>query len=300
MSATPSLLSSSSSSSSARRFDPRLLMALLAVWIVWGSTYLAMRFAVEALPPLGMAGARFVVAGAVLFGILKMRGEPMPDARSWLVAAPVGVLLFLVGNGLVVVAEQSIPSSLAAMVCATTPLVVTGLEAARGNRPKAVDLAGIVLGFAGVVLLAVRSPLAHAGLRGSLIVLAPLGWALGSLLSRGQRGNGMSNAAAQMTCGGVSMLLASLVLGESMPATMPWRSVAAWGYLVVFGSVVGFTAYSWLLKNARPAVALSYAYVNPIVAALLGALIGGETLGWPVAIATALIASGVMAVVVRR
>jgi drug/metabolite transporter (DMT)-like permease len=279
--------------------DPRLLAALLAVWIVWGSTYLAMRIAVEALPPLGMAGARFLVAGAVLLGIAKLRGEAMPGLRAWLFAVPIGLLLFVAGNGAVVIAEQSIPSSLAAIVCATTPLIATGLEAARGNRPKAAELAGMVLGFGGVVLLATRSPLAHAGFRGAIILLAPIGWALGSLLARAQ-GGGFGNAAAQMTSGGVAMLVLSMVLREKMPDVVPWPSVGAWAYLVVLGSLVGFSAYSWLLKNARPPVAMSYAYVNPIVATLLGASLGGETLGWPVVISTALIASGVMFVVVLR
>jgi drug/metabolite transporter (DMT)-like permease len=161
-----------------------------------------------------------------------------------------------------------------------------------------------VLGFAGVVLLATRSPLAHAGWRGLLILLAPVGWSIGSLVARARAqrdgGSGLGHAAAQMTCGGIWMLAASLALGERLPDALPWRAIGAWAWLVVMGSVVGFSAYSWLLRNARPAVAMSYAYVNPIVATLLGAAIGGEALGWPTAAATALIASGVMAVVARR
>lgn len=286
------------------RLDARLVVALAAVWLIWGSTYLAMRVAVAGLPPFGMAGTRFVLAGAALLAIVRARGDRMPSARAWLVAVPVGALLFLCGNGLVVVAEQTLPSSVAAVVCATTPLVASGLAAFRGETPRRVEIIGMVLGIAGVALLGIGSPLAGAGLRGLLVLLAPIGWALGSLVARAESakesgaGRGLGAAGAQMIAGGVWMLLMSLVLGERMPAELAWRSVAAWGYLVVFGSLVGFTAYSWLLANSRPAVAMSYAYVNPVIAVLLGAALGGETLGWATLAATVMIGGGVMAAVV--
>src|SRR5262249_1821776 len=163
----------------------------------------------------------------------RARGEAMPSRRAWLVSAPVGALLFLVGNGLVVVAEQrGVPSSLAAVVCGTTPLLVTALAAPfsalravgrpsagtqGGERPSRSELLGMVLGLAGVVILATRSPLAHAGLGGLMILLAPVGWAIGSLVARAQKGAGVANAAAQMTCGGVWMLAASVASGEKLP-----------------------------------------------------------------------------------
>lgn len=301
---SPSSLVTSPATPVTPRVDARLLLALAAVWLIWGSTYLAMRVAVAGLPPFGMAGTRFVVAGGALLVIVRARGEALPSVRAWLVSIPVGALLFLCGNGLVVVAEQTLPSSVAAIVCATTPLVASGLAAFRGERPRRVEVIGMVLGIAGVALLGFGSPLAGAGLRGLLILLAPIGWALGSLVARSESaketgaGRGLGAAGANMITGGVWMLLMSLVLGEHQPTELAWRSVAAWVYLVVFGSLVGFTAYSWLLANSRPAVAMSYAYVNPVIAVLLGAALGGETPGWATLIATALIGGGVMAAVV--
>jgi len=292
-------------SSSARpRLDVRLVVALGALYLIWGSTYLAMRVAVAGLPPFGMAGTRFVLAGGALLAITRARGETMPSLRAWLVAVPVGALLFLCGNGLVVVAEQTLPSSVAAVVCATTPLVASGLMALRGERPSRVETIGMVLGIAGVGLLGLGSPLAVAGWRALLVLLAPIGWALGSLVARseaakaGPASRGLGAAAAQMIMGGVWMLLTSLVLGEHLPTELVWGSVLAWGYLVVFGSLVGFSAYSWLLAHSRPAVAMSYAYVNPVIAVLLGAALGGEHLGWATLGATVLIGGGVMAAVV--
>lgn len=274
--------------------------------MLWGSTYLAMRVAVAGLPPFGMAGTRFVLAGAALLVITRARSETMPDRRTWLVAVPVGALLFLCGNGLVVVAEQTLPSSVAAVVCATTPLIASGLSALRGERPTRVEVVGMVLGIAGVALLGVGSPLAASGWRALLVLLAPLGWAVGSLIARaeaakaGPSSRGLGAAGAHMVTGGVWMLLLSVVLGEHMPAAVPLASAAAWVYLVVFGSLVGFSAYSWLLAHSRPAVAMSYAYVNPVIAVLLGAALGGEGLGWATLLATLLIGGGVMAAVLMR
>ena len=300
--AAPSPNDSAADASAAKRF--RLIVALAAVWLIWGSTYLAMRVAVAGLPPFGMAGTRFVLAGGALLVIVRARGETMPSRRAWLVAIPVGALLFLCGNGLVVVAEQTLPSSVAAIVCATTPLVASGLASLRGERPRRAELVGMVLGIAGVALLGIGSPLAVAGWRALLVLLAPIGWAIGSLVARseaakaGSATRGLGAAGAHMIAGGVWMLLASVVFGEHMPAHLAWQSVLSWVYLVVFGSLVGFSAYSWLLAHSRPSVAMSYAYVNPVIAVLLGAALGGEALGWATVLATLMIGGGVMAAVV--
>jgi drug/metabolite transporter (DMT)-like permease len=282
----------------------RFVLALAAVWLLWGSTYLAMRFAVAALPPFFMGGSRFAVAGATLLFLARARGEPLPDLRTWLVALPVGALLFLCGNGLVAVAEQELPSSLAAVVCATMPLIASGLSAIRGERPTRGELVGMLLGFAGVAVLGLDSPLAGAGLRALSILFAPIAFAAGSLLARAEsarqtaRDHGLGASGTYMLAGGVWMLLASALLGERVGSSLPWQSVVAWAYLVTFGSLVGFSAYSWLLAHARPAVAMSYAYVNPVIAVLLGAALGGEALGWGTLGATVLIGGGVMVSVV--
>lgn len=277
----------------------RLFVALGLVWVIWGSTYLAMRVAVGHLPPFAMSGTRFVLAGTTLLAVARFRGEALPDSKAWLTALPIGALLFVCGNGFVVLAEQALPSSLAAVVCATTPLFASGMSALRGEPPKKLELLGMALGLCGVALLGLGSPIAEATPRAILLVLAPIAWAMGSLLSRAQsrRAGGARGAAAagsHMVVGGVLMSIVSLCLHERIPSAVPWQSVAAWTYLVVFGSITGFTAYSWLLAHTRPAVAMSYAYVNPVIAVALGALFGGERLSWPVAVATLLIGGGVM------
>lgn len=297
--AAPSSLRLSADSPNVK-IDPRLVLALAAVWIIWGSTYLAMRVAVEGLPPFLMAGTRFVLAGSILLVFERFRGGALPSRRDWIASIPIGGLLFLVGNGFVVVAEQTLPSSVAAIVCATTPLVATGLVALRGERPRFIEIVGMVFGIVGVALLGIGSPLNGAGIRSFLVLLAPVGWSIGSLIARARetKASPIASAGAQMFMGGLWMLGAAIVLGEHMPAVLPWKSVAAWVYLVLCGSVIGFSAYSWLLRNARPAVAMSYAYVNPIIAVLLGAALGGEALGWATLAATVLIAGGIVAAVV--
>jgi drug/metabolite transporter (DMT)-like permease len=256
--------------------------------------------AVETLPPLLMAGSRYLVAGGLVLALAHLRGHELPGRREWLLSVPLGVLMFLVGNGLVVIAEQTLPSSVAATVCAATPLVATAIGAARGNRPGARELVGMVLGFVGVVVLAGRS-LAVGGLGvGSLVFLAPLGWGLGSVIAKQTGLTSFACAGAQMVAGGVAMLLLGAVLGERLPPHVALRSALAWTYLVVLGSVVGYSAYLYVLRHARPSVALSYAYVNPILAVALGATVGGERLGPEIVVAAALIAVGVASSVLGR
>jgi drug/metabolite transporter (DMT)-like permease len=275
-------------------------VALVALYLVWGSTYLAMRFAVEGLPPLGMGGVRFVLAGSVLLAIVRWRGLALPTKKQWALSVPLGALFFLCGNGLVVIAEKTIDSSIAAVVCATTPLVAGAIGGMMGERPSRAEVIGTALGLSGVAVLAFGSPLATSGARGLFVLFAPVGWAIGSMLSRRAGATGLGCAASQMISGGVWMLLASALAGEHVPAELSFRSAFAWSYLVLFGSLVGFSAYVFLLGRTRPAVAMSYAYVNPIVAVLLGALLGGEHIGPATILATALIAAGVMCAVMLR
>jgi drug/metabolite transporter (DMT)-like permease len=282
-----------------------LVASLTAVYVIWSSTYLAMRIAVAELPPFAMASTRFLIAGGVLLAIARRRGAAWPSARVWLRNLPIGVLLFVGGNGFVAVAEQSVSSGGAAIVCATMPLWVGVFGALFGARPTAREWASLVLGFTGVVVLMGGPSLAGKPAHVALLIGSPIAWAIGSLLSR--RGKGadgpyatMVNAGVQMLCGSAVLALAAVVHGEPLAVHASAGAWLAVGYLAVFGSIVSFTAYSWLLANARPAVATSYAFVNPILAVLLGAALYGEPLGVTTVIANAMIVGAVLLAVTRR
>ncbi len=281
--------------------DVRLLLALAAVYLIWGSTYLAMRVAVRELPPLLMGSMRFVAGGLLLLGIAAVRGARLPTARQWLLAAPVGVLLFVGGNGFVAIALQTVDSSVAAVVSATMPLWVAVLAASTGERPSAREWLGLLVGFAGVVALFGGASLGGDPVHAVLICLAPVAWAAGSVLARRlPLADGMAGSALQMITGGVAVGLVALARGERFTAgasTEAWLAVL---YLVIFGSLIAFSAYTWLLRSTRPAIATSYAFVNPAVAVLLGALLGGEALGTDTIAATALIIGAVALVVTGR
>ncbi|WP_438023073.1 drug/metabolite exporter YedA [Sorangium sp. So ce233] len=281
-----------------------VLLSLAALYLVWGSTYLAVSVALETLPPFLLAGVRFVTAGALLYGVLRLRGVPRPTLRQWGAAARVGVLLLVAGNGLVVVAQQWVSSGVAAVVVSTMPLwlaLFTTLRAARGPRsaPEVSrgEWVGLLVGFAGAALLHLGGAL-HAEHAGALlIVLAPVAWALGSLYSRTTPlPEGPMAVAAEMLAGGAVMLGISAVVGERLAAAPSSRSLLALAYLVVFGSIVGLSAYTYLLRNTRPAIATSYAYVNPIIAIALGVLLGGERASAATWVAAAVIGAGVVIV----
>lgn len=258
-----------------------VLLCLLALYIVWGSTYLGIRVALEGgWPPFLMAGSRFVLAGALLYGVLRLKGWARPRGREWASAAVVGTLLLGVGNGGVVFAQQWVPSALAAVVVGTMPLwaaLFGGLFGA--GWPGWAERAGLLLGFAGVVLLEAGGGVGGPRLAALVLLVAPLSWAFGSVWGRRlPQAPGLMNTAAQMLCGGAGMLVLAAVRRE-WPAHPP--TLAGWGaflYLVMFGSLVAFSAYGYLLRHARPAVATSYAYVNPAVAVLLGVGLVGERL----------------------
>lgn len=280
--------------------DPRLVASLVAVYVIWSSTYLAMRIAVMELPPMLMASLRFAVAGFVLLAVARRRGAAWPTARQWLQAIPIGALLFLCGNGFVAIAELSVVSGGAAVVCATMPLWVGVLRAITGDRPTVREWASLLIGFVGVIVLMNGPSLDGKPLHLVLIVLSPLCWALGSILARRlPKGDTFMMPATQMVAGAAALALVALLRGEQWPAhasTQAWLAVA---YLAVFGSLIGFTAYNWLLRNARPVVATSYAYVNPILAVVFGAVISGEPLGVTTVVANVLIV-GAIALALRK
>ena len=282
-----------------------LLASLAAVYVIWGSTYLAMRIAIGGLPPLSMASLRFFAAGTIMLVVALRRGAQIPPARDWLRSLPVGALLFMGGNGFVALAEQSVPSGGVAVVCATMPLWVGVLGAAFGVKPTAREWLALVIGFCGVVVLMGGPTLAGRPQDIACAIASPILWACGSLLSRRTRDVGGEHAAlvgpaVQMLAGGLVLAIVATLRGEHLPAHTPATSWLALGYLVVFGSIIGFTAYSWLLRHARPVVATSYAYVNPVLAVLIGAALYGEPLGWTTLVANILIVGAVMLAVGTR
>ena len=281
----------------------RAVLALAAVYVVWGSTYLGVLIGLEGFPPMLLSGIRFLIAGGALLAILAARGAALPDARQWRAAVPIGLLLFTVGNGCVCVAEVHIGSGVAAVVVATMPLWMAIFSAMSGERPSGREWLGIVIGFAAVALLSAGADL-RADLWATIVLLgAPVGWALGSIIARRQapgRGRMIAVAAAQMLAGGAGALLLGLASGERMTELPPARPLVAMVYLILVGSFIGFIAYSWLLRHTRPAVATSYAFVNPVLAVALGALLAAEALTWQTLVATPLVAAAVALVVSAR
>jgi drug/metabolite transporter (DMT)-like permease len=289
----------------------RVLAAFAAIYLIWGSTYLGIRIAIETLPPFLTAGLRFIIAGPLLYAWVRKSGAPRPTGIQWRAAAMVGGLLLLGGNGLVTWAEERVPSGLAALLVATVPLWMVLLDwlFLRGERPAGKVFLGLVLGLIGIILLIGPTDLLgehRVDLIGvAMMLLAALSWAIGSLYTRRAPlpdapllGTGM-----EMVAGGVLLLLASGVKGEWAQidlATVSLRSWLALGYLTLMGSIVAFTAYTWLLRVSTPARVATYAYVNPVVAVVLGWAIGGEVLTGQMLLAAAIIVLAVVVITTGR
>lgn len=276
-------------------------VALLLVYAIWSSTYFAIRLMVHELPPFSSGGLRYVIAGGILLAICRGRGATLPTAKNWIAALPVGLLLFAMGNGLVATAERSIGSGVAAVVCGTTPLWAGVIGPIFGERATRREWLGMGLGFAGVIVLSLGGDLHGDPLAAALLVLAPIAWAAGSLWSRRlPLAQGGMGAATQMIAGGAIMLGLGPVLGERIPLHASATAIAAFVYLVLLGSLVAFSAYHHVLAHARPALALSYAYVNPVLAVILGAALGAEQVGVEVIAATTMIVAAVLLLVRGR
>jgi drug/metabolite transporter (DMT)-like permease len=277
----------------------KVVAALSALYVIWGSTYLAIRLALPAFPPLLMSGSRFVLAGAVLYAVARARGAPRPAPRQLGAAALVGA--FLVGaNAMVSVAEQWVSSSLAAVLIASVPLWVVLAAGLWREWPTRSEWLGVAVGLAGVAVLQGGGELRASPGGAALLVLSTWSWALGSMWSRRlPMPPGLVAPAMEMLCGGGPLLAASLLRGDRPDLSAGTGPIAAWLFLVIFGSLVAFTAYAWLLPRVRPALATSYAYVNPAVAVGLGALwgepVGARSLG-----ALSLILGGVALVAAVR
>lgn len=291
-------------SSPAGATSPRpllVVLALLALYLIWGSTYLAIRIGLTAYPPFQMAAIRFLAAGAVLYAWLRWRGMAAPTRRQWANAAVTGCLLLGLGNGLVCYAEQSVASGLAAVVVAGMPLFAALFGGLYGQWPQRTEWIGLGVGFAGVVLLNLGGGMSGAPLGALALLTAAAAWAFGSVWSRRRDMPPASmNTAAQMLCGGAALLLASLALGERLPDAPPASATLAIVYLAVMGSLVAFSAYLYLLQNVRPALATSYAYVNPPVAVLIGAVFAGEAVHALDLVAMAVILAGVSLITLAR
>ena len=279
----------------------KIAVALAAVYLVWGSTYLGIRIALETLPPFLMAAIRFLTAGSVLYLWARLRGAPRPTLQHWRSAVIIGAFLLLGGNGLVVWAEQRVESGLAALLVSTEPLwiVVLSWVLPGGRRPSLPVISGLVLGFIGVGLLVQPGNGSTVDPIGAgMLVLAALSWAYGSLwgITAKAPDSPLLMTGMQMLAGGVLQLLAATARGEVAafdPAQVSMRSAVAVVYLMVFGSLVGFTAYSWLMRVAPPVLVSTYAYVNPVVAVLLGWAIASEPLSAGTLVAATVILGGV-------
>ncbi|EJF30953.1 MULTISPECIES: drug/metabolite exporter YedA [Enterobacteriaceae] len=257
-----------------------LIAALFALYIIWGSTYLALAIGVKTWPPFILAGTRFMLAGSLLMGILLLRGHKLPKLRPTLNAALIGVLLLAIGNGCVTVAEhQHVPSGIAAVMVATVPLFTLCFSRLFGIKTRKLEWLGIAIGLAGIVLLNSGGNLSGNPFGAVLILIGSLSWAFGSVYgSRIELPEGMMAGAVEMLAAGIVALSLAALTGErltTMPDTSGWLAL---GYLALFGSMISISAYMYLIRNVSPAVATSYAYVNPVVAVLLGTTFAGESL----------------------
>jgi drug/metabolite transporter (DMT)-like permease len=280
--------------------------AMFALYVIWGSTYLAIRLAIDpdvGFPPLYMAATRQLVAGAILYAVMRATGAPRPTRAQWKGGFIVGTLLVAGGNGGISLGERSIDSSFAAIVVASMPLWVAVMGLYYGHKPTRRELIGLCVGFSGVVVL-------NAGARGAIggdpiafaaVIASPILWAWGSVLgARVELARGPMASATQMLCGGAVLVVLGAAFGEHFTHTPSAKSIGALAYLVVLGSLVAFSAYGFLLRTVRPAVATSYAYVNPIVAIALGVAFAGETISPRAIVATALTLGGVAILATKK
>ena len=288
-----------------------LLVAFATIYLVWGSTYLGMRVAIETMPPFAMACARFLTAGALLLGFLKWRGAALPTARQWRDSAITGTFLLLGGNGLVVWAEQYIPSGVAALIIGVTPVFMVLAEWSwpGGKRPTAMTTVGLLLGFVGVAWLAAPWESATSGglnLGGvCALVAACCFWSFGSIFSRNVKNPAapFMASASQMLGGGLALGIVALARGEFARVDLAHISANSWAafiYLVAIGSLVGFSTFVWLIKHSTPARVATYAYVNPVVAVFLGWLILREPIGPRTLLSAAIIVTAVVIITLQK
>jgi drug/metabolite transporter (DMT)-like permease len=283
----------------------KIWIALLALYIVWGSTYLAIRFAVETIPPFLSAGVRFLISGAILLVWQRAAGQPMPTRKQWISTFIIGSLLLLGGNGLVAWAEQTIPSGIAALMIGSIPMFLVVTEAFRpgGVKPNRWTVLGLLIGFIGIFLLVGPSDLTGGSKLNPFgigaLLFACLFWSLGSVYSKHADlpKSSLVSTGAQMLMGSIGLFAVSIVTGELTrwdPSGVSAKSLLGLVYLILIGSLIGFVSYGWLLQNAPISLVATYAYVNPIVAVLLGNWLAAEPLEPRIWLAAAIIVGSVM------
>lgn len=290
----------------------KIWLALLAIYLIWGSTYLAIRFTVETIPPFLTAGLRFISAGTLMYIWQRLTGNPAPTRRQWRDTAIIGLLLLLGGNGLVSWAEQYVPSGIAALLIGTVPMWMVLIESLRprGVRPRIQAIAGLLIGFGGITLLVGPGELSSEinrlhpfGI--SALFTAALLWSLGSVFSKSADlpSSSLLTTAMEMLAGSVGLLLVSTLRGEWQTinlTTITHRSLYGLLYLSVFGSLIGFVSYAWLLRHAPISLVSTYAYVNPVIAVLLGSWIAAEAISSQILIAAAIIVCAVILINTAR
>ncbi|HEY9103831.1 drug/metabolite exporter YedA [Chitinimonas sp.] len=271
-----------------------LPFCLFATWVIWGSTYLGIKFALHDFPPYILSGTRYLLAGSLLLAFVRWRGEVWPSRRQVANAALIGLLMLTLGNGLTCVAVQSLPSGATALIVAVTPLLTVLLGLGLGNKVQPLEWGGIALGLAGIVLMNRDASLAGHPAGVLLVLGACVAWATASvLIPRLDLPSGAMSSAVQMLAGGMVSLPAALLMGERMHVWPSPSALMALLYLVLFGSIVAYSAFVWLLRHVRPALATSSSYVNPVVALALGWLVLAEPLSPPLLAAAAVILAGV-------
>jgi drug/metabolite transporter (DMT)-like permease len=283
--------------------SPRVLipLSLFGVYVIWGSTYLAIRYAVASYPPFIMASLRFIIAGALMLAFLRWRGVALPTRRQWINCIITGTLLLGVGNGLVCFAEQTVASGIAAVAVASVALFMALFAGIYGQWPSRLEWLGLVVGFIGVVLLNFGGELRGSPYGAAALVVATIAWAFGSVWSKHQdMPSPMMSAAAQMICSSVPLGIVAWLSGEYFPPAIDARATYAFVYLIIAGSLLGFSAYMYVLHHTRAALAASYGYVNPPVAVLVGVLIGGESVTRLDVIGMTVILAGVVAITLAK
>jgi drug/metabolite transporter (DMT)-like permease len=278
----------------------RILLALGSLYVIWGSTFLAIRFALDGFPPLLLAGIRFAVAGVLTYAWARWRGAPAPSRIEWRSSLIVGTLL-VAGNACVVIAEQWVSSGVAAVAIGSVPLWVALMAGLFGRWPSRGEWIALAVGLAGVAILQTGGDLRASPAGAIVLTVSCVSWALGSVYSRRlPLPKGLMASGAQMLAGGLVLLLLAALRGERMAGAPSTQAVLALGYLIVAGSIVGYSAYQFLLSRVRPTLAASYAYVNPVVAVGLGAAVAGEAVAPRALGALVLILSGVAMLAFRR